>query len=119
MIYGNNLTSNNENGIQLDGESSNNRIFYNLLKSNFQNAFDEIDYYTDYNKMLAIVKIYLLIYREGKKLIKNNINIEYILGEDLKKELISMSYRIPNGNFESLEELKGKVINKLKNYDYT
>lgn len=92
-----------------------------LLRNGFllQNAFDEIDYYTDYDKMLGIVKIYLLIYDEGKKLLKKKINIENVLGEDLKKELLNLSNTIPNNQFRFLDNFKDRIINHLKSYDYT
>jgi V/A-type H+-transporting ATPase subunit A len=79
-----------------------------------QNAFNDIDAYTSTKKLLAIIKIILLIYKEGKKLIEKRIRIEDILDPELLSSILRIRQTIPNEAFKQIERIKNKLIQKLK-----
>ncbi len=87
-----------------------------MIKDGFliQNAFNDIDAYTNTKKLLALIKIILLIYKEGKKLIEKGIMIEEILGSDLIDSILRISQTIPNEEFQRIEEIKDRIIKKLR-----
>ncbi|KKM89449.1 hypothetical protein LCGC14_1248570 [marine sediment metagenome] len=88
------------------------RIIKNGLLA--QSAFDKIDSFTDTRKLLGLVKLILLIYNEGKKLLKRGVVIEELLDPTFIRELLRMSSTIPNENFERIEDLKNRLLEKLK-----
>ncbi len=87
----------------------------NLIKKGFliQNAFDQIDRYTDPKKLLGMIKIILLFYKEAQDMLKVGI-----LLEDLKQmEIINVIFRIgltiPNEEFEKIEKIKDTLVEQL------
>ncbi|KKM89272.1 hypothetical protein LCGC14_1250340 [marine sediment metagenome] len=88
------------------------RIIKNGLLA--QSAFDEIDSFTDAKKLLGLIKLILLIYSEGKKLLKRGVVIEESLDPSFIKELLRMSRSIPNDEFERIEDMKNRLIKKLR-----
>ncbi|MFX1235545.1 MAG: V-type ATP synthase subunit A [Promethearchaeota archaeon] len=87
----------------------------NLIRNGFliQNAYDEIDNYTNSEKLLGLVKIILFIYKMGKELIKQDISIENILGRDLIAEILKMNQTIPNNDLRSLEYFKDEINRRI------
>ncbi|UCD02016.1 MAG: V-type ATP synthase subunit A [Promethearchaeota archaeon] len=87
-----------------------------MIKNGFllQNAFDEIEAYTNYKKLLGIIKILLLIYKEGKNLIEQGLMVEDILGQDLINSILRIGQTVPNDAFERIEKIKSKLIQKLR-----
>ena len=86
-----------------------------LIKNGFliQNAFDEIDNYTDITKLLGSIKIILLIYKESEELIKQGFYIEEIKGLPVINEILRINRTIPNEDFPKLENLKNKLLNQI------
>jgi V/A-type H+-transporting ATPase subunit A len=87
-----------------------------MIKNGFllQNAFDDIDNYTNIKKLLGIIKIILLIYNEGRNLIERGILIEDLLEPNLISSILRMSQTVPNEDFHRIERIKNKLVQKLR-----
>ncbi|MBA7665655.1 V-type ATP synthase alpha chain [subsurface metagenome] len=87
-----------------------------LIKNGFliQNAFDDIDNYTGVRKLLGMIKIILLLYKEGKELLKQGFLLEDI--KELKTiiEILRINHSIRNEDFNKIEEIKNNLINEIE-----
>ncbi|MEE9377824.1 MAG: V-type ATP synthase subunit A [Candidatus Lokiarchaeia archaeon] len=96
-------------------------IIAKLIKNGFliQNAFDDIDNFTDPSKLLGMIKIILLLYKEGIELLKQGFLIEDI--KDLKTtfDILRINRSIPNEDFDKIEELKKKLLNEIESLKLT
>ena len=103
MIYGENLTS------------------IPLFKDGFliQNAFDDIDNYTDSKKLLGIIKIILLLHKEGNELLKQGFLMEDIKGLKSINNILRINRSIPNEDFNKIEELKKNLLNEIASLKLT
>lgn len=83
-----------------------------LIKNSFlnQNAFDNIDNFTDYKKLLAQIKIMILLFNVSKDLLKKGSIIEDIKDLSIINDILRISQEIPNEEFEKIEELKNKLL---------
>jgi V/A-type H+-transporting ATPase subunit A len=92
-----------------------------LIKNGFliQNAFDEIDNYTDITKLLGSIKIILLIYKESEELIKQGFNIEEIKELPVINEILRINRTIPNEDFHKLENLKNNLLSQIEELKLT
>jgi len=92
-----------------------------LIKNGFliQNAFDDIDNFTTTTKLLGMIKIVLLLYKEGIELLKQGFLIDDI--KELKTiiEILRINRSIPNEDFDKIEELKKKLINEIESLKLT
>jgi len=88
----------------------------NLIKEGFlvQNAYDDIDNYTNRLKLLGMIKLILLLYNEGEMLIKKGISIIESLDSDFINEILKIKNSISNTEFEKIEELKTKILQKIE-----
>jgi V/A-type H+-transporting ATPase subunit A len=86
----------------------------NLIRNGFllQNAFEEIDNFTDYNKLLGIIKIMLLLFKEGKSLLKQGFKFEDNKEDEIMSEITRATHSIPNEEFTQIENLKNKILKK-------
>ncbi|MFX1257977.1 MAG: V-type ATP synthase subunit A [Promethearchaeota archaeon] len=87
-----------------------------LIREGFliQNAFDEIDCYTNYNKLLGQIKLILLLYNEGKELINQGILIEDIKGLQTINDIRRISQNVPNNEFNKILNLKRKLLREIQ-----
>jgi V/A-type H+-transporting ATPase subunit A len=87
-----------------------------LIKEGFliQNAFDEIDNYTTTDKLLGMIKMILLIYKEGKELMKQGFYMEDIKNLRTINDVLRIGQEIPNDNFMKIESLKKKLLNEIE-----
>jgi V/A-type H+-transporting ATPase subunit A len=87
-----------------------------LIRDGFliQNAFDEIDNYTNIKKLLGIIKIILLIYHEGINLIDRGVLIEEFLEPELINSILHISQTIPNDAFHQIVKIKDRIMKKLR-----
>ena len=85
-----------------------------LIRNGFliQNAFEEIDNFTDYKKLLGIIKIILLLFNEGKKLLKEGYKFEDSKEDEVMNDIIEATHSIPNENFTEIEKLKDRLLNE-------
>ena len=88
-----------------------------LIKNGFliQNAFDEIDNFTGIGKLLGMIKIILLLYKESKELLKQGFYIEDVKTLKSIGDILRINRGIPNDNLEKIEEIK---INLLKEIEF-
>jgi V/A-type H+-transporting ATPase subunit A len=93
----------------------------NLIKNGFliQNAFDEIDSYTNITKLLASIKLILLVYKESKDLIKQGFYVEEIKELKVIDEILRINRTIPNKDFDKLEEIKNKLLHQIEELKLT
>ena len=86
-----------------------------LIKNEFlsKSAFDKIDRFTGPKKLLGIIKIILLIYRKGKEHLNKNISMETILGDGLIGDIFRMKHIIPEDNFNEIEAIKDRILEKF------
>jgi V/A-type H+-transporting ATPase subunit A len=87
-----------------------------LIKNGFliQSAFDDIDSFTDAEKLLGIIKIILLIYNHGKDLVSKGLFLEDILDSELIDKILRISQTVPNRNFQQIERIKNEIIKKFR-----
>lgn len=116
------IESNLKNLTQLMGEDNlpENQQFIlfisQLIKDGFliQNAFDKIDCFTTTKKLLGQIKLILLLYNEGKKLLDKGILLEDIRSLASINDLMRISQSIPNDEFSQILRIKNQLINELE-----
>ena len=83
-----------------------------LIRNSFliQNAYSEIDKFTDYKKLLALIKLILLIYKEGKELLKKGYIFTENRSNEVIKNVLKINNSIPNEEFDQIEKLKTKFL---------
>ncbi|MBY9007980.1 MAG: V-type ATP synthase subunit A [Candidatus Lokiarchaeota archaeon] len=79
-----------------------------------QNAFDDIDAFTGPIKMIALIKIILLLYRESKKLLEEDFYVKDIRGLNIIEEILRIKNTIPNEEVEKIGIIKDNLMNELK-----
>ena len=86
-----------------------------LIKNGFlvQNAFDNIDNFTDPRKMLGLIKIILLLYKEAKNLIKQGFIVEHIKELDNINRIIRICHTVPNDDYDQLVEIKNSLLKEI------
>ncbi|MFX1497602.1 MAG: V-type ATP synthase subunit A [Promethearchaeota archaeon] len=77
-----------------------------------QNAFDEIDVFTSPEKLLSLIKLFLLFYKEGKNRINKGLVINAWKSEQVISEMIKLRYSIPNENYSEIDSIKTRMINQ-------
>ena len=87
-----------------------------LIKEGFliQNAFDEIDSYTNTTKLLGMIKIILLIFKEGKELLKQGFIVDDIKRLNVINSFLRVNRSIANEEFHKLEILKNKLLTEIE-----
>ncbi len=92
-----------------------------LIKEGFliQNAFDEIDNYTSTGKLLGMIKMILLIYKEGKELMKQGFYMEDIKSLRTINDVLRIGQEIPNDKFMKIESLKKILLNEIESLKLT
>ncbi|MFW9772814.1 MAG: V-type ATP synthase subunit A, partial [Candidatus Thorarchaeota archaeon] len=83
-----------------------------LINNGFliQNAFEEIDNFTDYNKLLGLTKIILLLFKEGKYLLTQGYKFDDSKEDEIMYDIIRATHSIPNEEFYQIENLKNKIL---------
>ena len=86
-----------------------------LIRESFliQNAFDEIDNYTNIKKLMGHIKLILLLYNESKELLKQGIILEDIKDLKIIAEIRRIGNFIPNNEFSEILNLKEKMFNEI------
>jgi V/A-type H+-transporting ATPase subunit A len=93
----------------------------NLIKNGFliQNAFDDIDNYTNITKLLGSIKLILLVYKESNELIKQGFYVEEIKNLKVMDEILRVNRTIPNEDFDKLEDIKDRLLNQIEELKLT
>ena len=86
-----------------------------MIKEGFliQNAFDIIDNYTDFKKLMGTIKLILLFYKKAKELLSQGIIIEEIKELIIVNDILRISNSIPNNEFYKIEKLKEKLLDEI------
>ncbi|MHA1757564.1 MAG: V-type ATP synthase subunit A [Promethearchaeota archaeon] len=121
------IESNLRNIVQLIGEENlpeeQQLILFiaKIIKDGFliQNAFDDIDNFTDSNKLLAQAKIILLLYNLAKDYISKGILLEEIKNLSIIEDILRISHSIPNEKWTDIEKLKKELIDELNSLRLT
>jgi len=87
-----------------------------LIKNSFliQSAFDDIDNYTDTKKLLGMIKLILLVFKEGKELLKQDFLIDDIKELDIINGILRINYSIRNEDFYLIENLKKNLLHEIE-----
>jgi len=87
-----------------------------LIKEAFliQNAFDDIDNFSTPTKMMALIKIILLLHREGKELLQQGYIFKDIKELEVINEIRRIKTTIPNQDIDRIEEIKQKLFEQIK-----
>ncbi len=87
-----------------------------LIREGFliQNAFDDIDNYTDTRKLMGLVKLILLFYKESKDLLKHGFLIEDIKELEVINNILRISQSVPNNEFKKIMEFKNELLNEVE-----
>ncbi|MFX1324946.1 MAG: V-type ATP synthase subunit A, partial [Promethearchaeota archaeon] len=75
-----------------------------------QNAFEEIDNFTDYKKLLGLTKVVLLLFKEGKFLLTQGYKFDDRKEDEIMYDIIRATHSIPNEEFNKIENLKNKIL---------
>jgi V/A-type H+-transporting ATPase subunit A len=78
-----------------------------------QNAFDDIDNYTTAKKLIAQVKLVLLLYEEAGQLLKEGRIIRDIKELDIIDEIKRIKNSVPNHKISKITEIKDKLLSEL------
>jgi len=79
-----------------------------------QNAFDEIDTYTDPKKLMGLVKLLLLFYKESKDLLNQGILIDEIKELNVINNILRIRHSIPNNEFDKIVEIKKNLLAEIE-----
>ncbi|MFW9821676.1 MAG: V-type ATP synthase subunit A [Candidatus Thorarchaeota archaeon] len=79
-----------------------------------QNAFDNIDNFTDVEKLIGQIKLILLLYKEGQELLKSGYLIEDFKSLSVIDEILRISHSISNNDFYKIESLKKRLLNEIE-----
>jgi len=92
-----------------------------LIKDGFliQNAFDNIDNYTDVKKLLGMIKIILLLYKEGKELLDKGFFTEDVKALKIINDILRINRTVANADFYKIEDLKKKLLNQIESLKLT
>ncbi len=79
-----------------------------------QNAFDEIDTYTDPKKLMGLVKLLLLFYKESKDLLNQGILIDEIKELNVINSILRIRHSIPNNEFDKIVKIKKNLLAEIE-----
>jgi V/A-type H+-transporting ATPase subunit A len=87
-----------------------------LIRNGFliQNAFDQIDNYTDVGKLMGMIKLILLLYSESQSLLKHGALIDDIKGLGIVQDILRIRNTVKNDDVDALSDLKKKLITKIE-----
>jgi V/A-type H+-transporting ATPase subunit A len=87
-----------------------------LLKNAFliQNAFDEIDNFTSVSKLLGMVKLILLLFKESKELLNQGLYMEDIKALKSINDILRINRSIPNEEMERIDKIKSNLLSEIE-----
>jgi len=87
-----------------------------LIRESFliQNAFDNIDNFTNINKLLGHTKLILLLYHQGQELLTQGYLLEDIKSLEVLNDIRRISHTIPNDQFDKIEKIKNKLLKDIQ-----
>jgi len=84
-----------------------------LIKIGFlqQNAFDDIDRYSDIYKQYWLLKIILYLYDQAQPLVKKNVPISQIKNNELFSKLLRLKSTVPNNEIDKIKKFQNEIDN--------
>ncbi len=91
-----------------------------LIRNGFliQNAFDQIDNYTDVNKLMGQIKLILLFYSESLSLLKQGALIEDIKDLEVIQDILRIRNTVKNDEFDKIIDLKKKLLTEIESLKF-
>lgn len=82
-----------------------------LIKVGFlqQNAFDDIDKYSDINKQYWILKIIFHLYDQAQPLVKKNVPISQLKNDELFNKLLRLKSTVANDEIDKIKEFQQEI----------
>ncbi|MBY9020053.1 MAG: V-type ATP synthase subunit A [Candidatus Lokiarchaeota archaeon] len=92
----------------------------NLIRNAFfvQNAFNEVDNFTDSRKMLGLIKIIILLYNNNKPLVNRGFVINEKKSDEILNKVMRISHYVPNDDFKPIEKFKDEILNETVSLVY-
>jgi V/A-type H+-transporting ATPase subunit A len=86
-----------------------------LFKNAFlqQNAFDDIDRYSNVEKQMKMLQIILIYYRRGAESIKRGVTLVRLKKLSVYQDIVKMKFNIPNDDLKLLDKLTAKLERSL------
>jgi len=83
-----------------------------LLRNTFlnQNAFDKIDNFTDFNKLIVLIKLILIIDQEGRALMNKGLFFDQSCFNKVINIIKATNMTISNDQFEKIIQMKDEVL---------
>jgi len=87
-----------------------------IIRESFliQNAYDNIDNYTEAKKLLGHIKLIILLYNESKLLLKQGFLLEDIKSLAALNDILRINNTIPNNEFSRLDNIKKKFLREIE-----
>ncbi|RAK07387.1 V/A-type H+-transporting ATPase subunit A [Halanaerobium saccharolyticum] len=82
-----------------------------LIKVGFlqQNAFDDIDRYSDIKKQYWLLKIILYLYDQAKPLVKKNVPISQLKNNELFNRLLRLKSTVANDEVDKIKDFQNEI----------
>ncbi|TDO87791.1 V/A-type H+-transporting ATPase subunit A [Halanaerobium saccharolyticum] len=82
-----------------------------LIKIGFlqQNAFDDIDRYSDINKQYWLLKIILYLYDQAQPLVKKSVPISQLKNDELFNKLLRLKNTVANDEIDKIKEFRQEI----------
>ncbi len=92
-----------------------------LIKNGFliQNAYDDIDNFTDIRKLLGMIKVILLLFKESKELLKQGFLFEDIKSLLVINDILRINRTISNDDFDKIEGIKRRLLSEIESLKLT
>lgn len=92
-----------------------------IIKKGFliQNAFDEIDRFTDPKKLLGMIKIILLFYYQADELLKSGVILEDVKKLGSINKILRLGITIPNEDFDKIIEIKNQLMHEMEELKFS
>jgi len=82
-----------------------------LIKIGFlqQNAFDDIDRYSDIKKQYWLLKIILYLYDQAKRLVKKSVPISQLKNNELFNKLLRLKSTVANDEVDKIKDFQNEI----------
>ncbi|MBN1800414.1 MAG: hypothetical protein JW891_02855 [Candidatus Lokiarchaeota archaeon] len=86
-----------------------------LIRNSFliQSAFDNIDCFTQVEKLICHIKLILLLYKESIELLNKGFIIEDITKLNVINDILRISQSIANDQYEKIIDIKNKLLKEI------
>lgn len=79
-----------------------------------QNAFDDIDNYTDPKKLLGGIKLIILLYKQADELLRQGFILDEIKSFSSLNDILRLSQTVPNNEFFQILNIKQNLLREIE-----